>query len=85
MIGAVGLAGVATVGGALQGMPTLDFDGVTPIQGLGQLVLYGITALLPVLPFLMVLGLGGLAIKSAVKAAGAPARAARSASPSRRS
>ncbi len=47
----------------MQGMPTLDLSGVTPIQGLAQLVLYGITALLPVLPFLMVLGLGGLALK----------------------
>ena len=43
----LGLAGAAAIGGALQGMPTLDLDGVTPIQGLGQLVLYGITALLP--------------------------------------
>ena len=72
VIGALGLAGVATIGGALQGTPTLDFDGVTPIQGLGQLVLYGITALLPVLPFLMVLGLGGLALKSAVNSGGRP-------------
>ena len=63
VLGALGLAGVAAVGGAMQGMPTLDFSGVTPIQGLAQLVLYGITALLPVLPFLMVLGLGGLALK----------------------
>jgi heme/copper-type cytochrome/quinol oxidase subunit 1 len=72
VIGALGLAGAAVIGGAMQGMPTLDFDGVTPIQGLGQLVLYGITALLPVLPFLMVLGLGGLALKSAVSSGGRP-------------
>jgi cytochrome c oxidase subunit 1 len=64
VVGALGLAGVATVGGALQGMPTVDFSGATPIEGLAQLVLYGVTALLPVLPFLMVLGLGGLAIRS---------------------
>ena len=51
VIGALGLAGAAVIGGAMQGMPTLDFDGVTPIQGLGQLVLYGITALLrPAVP-----------------------------------
>ena len=61
--GRLGLSGVAAVGGAMQGMPTLDFSGATPIQGLGRLVLYGITALLPVLPFLMVLGLGGMALK----------------------
>jgi heme/copper-type cytochrome/quinol oxidase subunit 1 len=72
VIGALGLAGAAAIGGAMQGMPTLDFDGVTPIQGLGQLVLYGITALLPVLPFLMVLGLGGLALKTAVNSGGRP-------------
>ena len=72
VIGALGLAGAATIGGAMQGTPTLDFDGVTPIQGLGQLVLYGITALLPVLPFLMVFGLGGLALKSAVNSGGRP-------------
>jgi heme/copper-type cytochrome/quinol oxidase subunit 1 len=63
VIGAIGLAGAAAVGGALQGMPTLDLDGVTPIQGLAELVLFGVTALLPVLPFLLVLGLGGLALK----------------------
>jgi heme/copper-type cytochrome/quinol oxidase subunit 1 len=63
VIGAIGLAGAAAVGGAMQGLPTLDLDGVTPIQGLAQLVVYGVTALAPVLPFLMVLGLGGLALK----------------------
>jgi heme/copper-type cytochrome/quinol oxidase subunit 1 len=63
VLGALGLAGAAAVGGVMQGMPTVDLDDVTPIQAIAQLVLYGITALLPVLPFLMVLGLGGLAMK----------------------
>jgi heme/copper-type cytochrome/quinol oxidase subunit 1 len=64
VIGALGLSGAAAIGGAMQGMPTLDLHGATPIQGIGQLVVYGVTALLPVLPFLMVLGLGGLAMRS---------------------
>ena len=63
VLGALGLSGVAAVGGAMHGMPTLDFSGVSPLEGFAQLVLYGITALLPVLPFLMVLGLGGMALK----------------------
>ena len=65
MIAAVGLAGAIAVGGAMQWMPTVDLDGVTPIQGLAQLVLYGITALLPGLPFLLVLGLAGQAFRGA--------------------
>ena len=64
IIGAAGLAGAAAIGGAMQGMPTLDLDGVTPIQGIGQLVLYGITACrCPCCRSSWSSGLGGLALK----------------------
>jgi heme/copper-type cytochrome/quinol oxidase subunit 1 len=63
VVAGLGVAGAAAVGGMLQGMPVLDLDSVTPIVALARLVLYGVTALLPVLPFLIVLAIGGLAIK----------------------
>jgi heme/copper-type cytochrome/quinol oxidase subunit 1 len=59
----LGLAGAAAVGGLLQGMPVLDLDDVTPIVAIARLLIYGVTALLPVLLFLIVLMIGGLAIK----------------------
>jgi heme/copper-type cytochrome/quinol oxidase subunit 1 len=64
VIGGLGIAGAAAVGGVLQGMQVLDLNGVTPITAIGRLLIYAITALLPVLPFLIVLGLGGLAMRT---------------------
>ncbi len=72
VLGGLGIAGVAAVGGVLQGMPTVNLNGVTPIVAIGQLVLYGVTALAPVLPFVIVLGLGGLALRSGRPRVSAP-------------
>ena len=72
VIGGIGIAGVAAVGGVMQGMQTLELSGVTPIIVIGRLVVYGITELLPVLPFLIVLGLGGLAMRTGRPRVSAP-------------
>ena len=68
----LGVAGAAAVGGLLQGMPVLDLDGVTPIVGIARLVIYGVTALLPVLPFLIVLLIGGMSMKGGRPKVSAP-------------
>jgi heme/copper-type cytochrome/quinol oxidase subunit 1 len=53
-------------------MQVLDLDGITPIVAIARLVIYGVTALLPVLPFLIVLLVGGMAIKGGRPKASAP-------------
>jgi heme/copper-type cytochrome/quinol oxidase subunit 1 len=72
VVGGLGLAGAAAVGGVLQGMQMLSLNGVTPIVAIARLVLYGVTALLPVLPFLVILGLGGMALRAGRPRVSAP-------------
>ena len=72
VIGALGLAGAAVIGGAMQGMPTAGPRRGHAHPGFGTARALRHHGCLPVLPFLMVLGLGGLALKAAVNSGGRP-------------